>query len=48
VNVKTECYGEVEKLLIAHQKKYFSHIKSTGAYLVEMARQRAEKDMKGE
>ncbi len=44
MNTKVELYGAVEKLLKKHNDSSFPHIKSFSGYLVEMARQRAEKD----
>lgn len=48
MNTNIECSGELEKKILEHQKKYFPHIKSLGAYFLEIARQRAEKDKEGE
>ncbi len=36
--------GPLEKLLMEHKKERFPHIKSFAAYLLEIARQRAEED----
>lgn len=46
MNTPVECHGDLEKLLIWHRDKYFPHIKSMAAYVLEMARQRASEDNK--
>ncbi len=44
MNTKVELYGTLEKLLMDHNKRCYPHIKSFSAYIVEMAKQRAEED----